>query len=237
MSEHVSFSLFSLLPIELRLQIWRHTCHDRVVEVFYDSENDRCTTLATPPALLHACRESRLEGLRIYKRLFGTESHEPSIYFCPDLDTLYLPRPPAMGYDDDARAFTELVMGIDEVVNLAIDYVKPAIRRPWETYNKYTLMQSFPNVKEVYLVLSDWTAAEEERHKDVDLADPAGDMSELYRLLSCVKESFTYEVGSSYTIGDAKEEFYEQPSLPPLALKSKVISTEREMQADDHACA
>ncbi|KAI0011264.1 hypothetical protein F4779DRAFT_235817 [Xylariaceae sp. FL0662B] len=230
MSEQVSFSIFPLLPIELRLQVWRHTCHERVVEVFYDSKNDRCATLSTPPAILHACRESRLEGLRIYKRLFGTKSHEARIYFCPDLDTLYLPRPLSMGYDDAARSFGELVTGIDDIVNLAIDYVKPAIRRPWETYNKYTLMHSFPHVKEVYLVLSDWTAAEEDHHQDVGLADPVGDVSDLCRLLSCVKESFTYEIGSSYTIGDAKEEFYEQPSLPPLALKSKVISTPKEMQ-------
>lgn len=122
-------------------------------------------------------------------------------------------------------------MGTDDIVNIAIDYVRPAVRRPWETYNKYALMQSFPKVKEVDLVLSTDTAAEEmdheefhEFHEDIGLVDPTGDMMALCRLLSDVKESFFFEVGSNYTIGDTKEEFYGQPVLPPLVLKSKVIS-------------
>ncbi|KAI4863916.1 hypothetical protein F4820DRAFT_356245 [Hypoxylon rubiginosum] len=240
MSDLDSFDVFPLLPAELRLQIWRHTCHQRVVEVVYDCDNDRCTSSTAPPAILHACRESRFEALRIYRRSFGTRSHEPRTYFCPDLDTLYLPRPPFMGYDDACRLFTELVQGTDDTVNLAIDYVRPSIRRPWETYNKYVLMQSFPKVKEVDLVLSTGESAEgeddhehehqhehehEHEHEDIGLVDPTGDLMALCRLLSDVKESFFHEAGSDYMISDTKEEFYEQPILPPLVLKSKVVSS------------
>ncbi|KAI0387495.1 hypothetical protein F5Y04DRAFT_5466 [Hypomontagnella monticulosa] len=224
MSDPNSFSLFSLLPTELRLQIWRQSCHERVVEVQYDGEDDRCVSSTAPPAILHACHESRFEALRMYKRSFGTKSHDPRIYFCPELDILYLPRPPFMGYDDVARSFTELVLDTDDTINLAIDYVKPDIRRPWETYNKYALMQSFPRVREVYLVLDEDEPDEEHGHEDIDLVDPAGDILALCRLLSDVKQSFLYEVGSNYTVGDTKEEFFEQPTLPPLVLKSKVIS-------------
>ncbi|KAI1386178.1 uncharacterized protein F4822DRAFT_431052 [Hypoxylon trugodes] len=237
MEDYTSFTLFSLLPTELRLHIWRHTCHPRVVEVSYDNQEDRCTTLTAPPAVLHVCRESRFEALRIYKPSFGTQSHEPRIYFCHELDTLYLPRPPFMGYDDALRSFTELVPGTDDIVNLAIDYVRPDIRRPWETYNKYALMHSFPKAKEVYLVLDGDTSAEHdtydihhphhihEDHEDIGLVDPTGDIMALCRLLSDVKESFFYEVGTNYTIDETKEEFFEQPLLPPLVLKSKVISS------------
>ncbi|KAI6087990.1 hypothetical protein F4821DRAFT_258445 [Hypoxylon rubiginosum] len=231
-----SFELFPQLPTELRLQIWRHSCHQRVVEVLYDSDNDRCTSSTAPPAILHACRESRFEALRIYKKSFGTRSHDPRIYFCPDLDTLYIPRPSFMGYDDACRLFTELVQGTADTINLAIDYVRPSIRRPWETYNKYVLMQSFPKVKEVDLVLENGESAEGHEvqehehehvheHEDIGLVDPTGDLMALCRLLADVKESFFYEAGTDYTIGDAKEEFYEQPVLPPLVLKSKVISS------------
>ncbi|KAI1497705.1 hypothetical protein F5X99DRAFT_357576 [Biscogniauxia marginata] len=220
-SQPSSFTLFSFLPAELRLQIWRLSCHQRVVEVFYDHENDKCTTTATPPAVLHACHESRSEALRIYKLSFGTNSHEPRIYFCHESDTLYLPRPPSMGYSDDSRSFTELVQDADDIVNLAIDHVSPTIRRPWETYNKYALMQSFPRVREVYLVLHDDPLADEEIHGDVDLADPAGDVLDLCRLLSDVKESFSYEVGTTHDVGE-KEEVVEEPRLPPLVLKSIV---------------
>ncbi|KAI1476344.1 hypothetical protein F4774DRAFT_420856 [Daldinia eschscholtzii] len=222
MSDQASFTYFSLLPTELRLQIWRHTCHQRVVEVLYDSQNDRCTSSTAPPAVLHVCQESRFEALGIYRRSFGTKSHEPRIYFCPDLDVLYLPRPPFMGYDDALRSFTQLVSGIEDTVNLALDYVKPDIRRPWETYNKYALMQSFPKVKEVDLVLGNDSPAEEHGHEDIGLVDPTGDILALCRLLSDIKESFFYEVGSNYTIGDTKEELFEYPVLPPLVLKSKV---------------
>ncbi|KAI0899982.1 hypothetical protein F4806DRAFT_273223 [Annulohypoxylon nitens] len=228
MSDLDSFTLFSLLPTELRLQIWRHTCHPRVVEVLYDDQEDRCTSSTVPPPTLHACRESRFEALTIYKKSFGTKSHEPRIYFCPEIDTLYLPRPQYMGYDDAIRSFTELVLDTDDTINLAIDYVNPDIRRPWETYNKYALMHSFPKVKEVYLVLDADAPAEEhiyadhDDHDDIGLVDPTGDIMVLCRLLSEVKESFFYEVGSTYTVSDTKEEFYEQPVLPPLVLKSKV---------------
>ncbi|KAI0161671.1 hypothetical protein GGR52DRAFT_133704 [Hypoxylon sp. FL1284] len=235
MSGPDSFDLLPLLPAELRLQIWRHSCHQRVVEVLYDGESDRCTSSTAPPAILHVCRESRFEALRIYKKSFGTRSHEPRIYFCPDWDTLYIPRPPFMGYDDASRLFTELVQGTGDIINLAIDYVLPSIRRPWETYNKYILMQSFPKVKEVDLVLSNGEVAKgegfkhdhehEHEHEDIGLVDPTGDLMALCRLLSDVKESFFYEAGTEHTISDTKEDFYEQPALPPLVLKSKVISS------------
>ncbi|KAI2636893.1 hypothetical protein GGS26DRAFT_458778 [Hypomontagnella submonticulosa] len=224
MSDPNSFPLFALLPTELRLQIWRQSCHERVVEVLYDGEEDRCSSSTAPPAILHTCHESRFEALRMYRRSFGTKSHDPRIYFCPDLDILYLPRPPLMGYDDVSRSFTELVLDTDDTINLAIDYVKPDIRRPWETYNKYALMQSFPKVQEVYLVLDNDEPDEEHDHEDIDLVDPTGDILALCQLLSDVKESFFYEVGSNYTVGDTKEEFFEQPTLPPLVLKSKVIT-------------
>ncbi|KAI1412181.1 hypothetical protein F5Y13DRAFT_190541 [Hypoxylon sp. FL1857] len=239
MSDQNSFTLFPLLPTELRLHIWRHTCHPRVVEVLYDSQDDRCTSSTAPPATLYACQESRFEALRIYRRSFGTKSHEPRIYFCPDIDTLYLPRPKFMGYDDALRSFTELVLDIDDTVNLALDYVRPAIRRPWETYNKYALMQSFPKVKEVNLVLDNDTQAQDnshEDHVDIGLVDPTGDISALCRLLSAVKESFFYEVGSNYTVGDTKEEFFEQPVLPPLVLKSKVMTPHRDRGMAVSAC-
>lgn len=128
-----------------------------------------------------------------------------------------------MGYDDASRHFTDLVLNTDDTVNLAIDYVKPAIRRPWETYNKYTLMHSFPKVKEVDLVLDTDKPAEDD-HEELGLADPTGDISTLCRLLSDIKESFFYELGAKYTFGDTKEEVREKPVLPPLVLKAKVVS-------------
>ncbi|KAH9908700.1 hypothetical protein F4778DRAFT_776981 [Xylariomycetidae sp. FL2044] len=154
---------------------------------------------------------------------FGTRSHQPQIYFCPYLDTLYLPRPPFMGYDDDSRSFRQLVTDTEDIANLALDHVRPAIRRPWETYNKYALMQSFSKVHEVYLILSSERMEDQEPHGSLSLADPAGDVLDLCRLLSDVKESFAYEVGASYKADKEQELLFAQPTLPDLVLKAKVM--------------
>jgi len=179
-----SFPLFSFLPAELRIQIWQESCSPRVVEVRYSQQLGRCLTTTKPPAILQATRESRHEGLRLYVRAFRTtqqqqqqeaiesyslspsrrperqeESDEspslPSIFFHPELDILYLPRCGNMGYDDTARDFSQYVVDtVQHVHAVAIDHVKPEIRRPWETYNKYCLLRNFPKLRETFLVIS-----------------------------------------------------------------------------------
>ncbi|KAK6214480.1 hypothetical protein LQW54_004388 [Pestalotiopsis sp. IQ-011] len=235
MSQLSSFHLFSELPAEIRLEIWQHSCSQpRVVEVSYDAELDQCTTVTPQPAVLQASTESRREGLRIYRPLFGTSTHPARIYFHPQLDTLYIPRPPAMGYDDNARDFAELCTGAAEVVNLALDHVNPAVRRPWETYNKYALMSSFPKVMEVYLVLDsaannknsccdhpDGRRAASSGHAGfIKLAEPLGDPTEICKLLKDVKMSFAYEVGADFEAAESKAEGVPEP--PVLVLKAKV---------------
>ncbi|KAI1876809.1 uncharacterized protein JN550_000881 [Neoarthrinium moseri] len=218
------FHLFSSLPAEIRLEIWQYTCcQPRVVEVYYDAAQDICTTNTPQPAALHVCTESRREASRVYKPLFGTISYAANIYFHPDLDTLYIPRPTYMGYDDNARDFTQLVTGAADISNLALDHVNPAIRKPWETYNKYALMQSFPRVSEVYLVLdsNSENGVENDRakHGFLRLAEPARDSSEVCKLLQDIKMSFAYEVGADFGFDDKTEG---APQQPALVLKSRV---------------
>lgn len=220
-----SFTLFGSLPVEIRLQIWRESCHARVVEVNYDADKDHCNTPTEAPAILHVCQESRYETMRMYKKLFGTRTQEARIYFHPALDTLYIPRPELMGYDTASRDFTDLVTGASHVRNLALDHVNPAVRRPWETYNKYVLMQSFTQVNEVYMILNSNPAPEAEgiQHGFVKLAEPIGDPTSISRLLADLKESFTYEAGATFE--DAKSGFqteHHHPTAPPLVLKSKI---------------
>lgn len=244
MSSHTTFEFFSLLPAELRLEIWRLSCSRRVVEVFYDSEEDRCLTTSNPPAILQACHESRNEGQWIYSKSFGTKTHEPNIYFCPHLDTLYLPRPGPLGYDDSARSFPDLVRDTDKVIDLAIDYVEPTIRHPWETYNKFVLMRSCPQVEEVFLVVNSGSAPDEDEGtpRVVELVDPDIDATALADLLTAVKESFSYEAGVELDVDldhhdpNPQEQTQLDPAyqtkppellkmpLPPVLLKSKVIA-------------
>ncbi|GAP84826.1 hypothetical protein SAMD00023353_0801390 [Rosellinia necatrix] len=222
MPSHSLFALFTLLPAELRLQVWQLSCHPRVVEVSYDPEEDRYTTTAPVPAVLQACHESRCESLRMYIRCFGTTSHEPRIYFYREMDTLYIPRPPFMGYDDSSRSFAELIRESDYIANLAIDYVPPSVKRPWETYNKYVLMQSFPKVHEVFLVTDITTEPDNDHHlgDELDLADPKYDALSLDRLLEDVIASFYYEIQGQFFMSE-REKTIEPLHLPHFVLKSK----------------
>lgn len=197
------------------------SCHQRVVEVSYDPEEDRFTSTAPVPAVLQACHESRSEALRLYKKSFGTMSHEPRIYFHRELDTLYIPRPPFMGYDDSSRSFADLIRDTDLIVHLAIDYVPPPIKRPWETYNKYVLIQSFPKVDEVFLVTDEAAQCPSGCCVgDLCLKDPSRDTLSLDRLLEDVKASFYYEVRGQNGMSE-REAITEALHLPHLALKSK----------------
>ncbi|KAH6855822.1 hypothetical protein B0I37DRAFT_63638 [Chaetomium sp. MPI-CAGE-AT-0009] len=130
MTSLTSFTLFPLLPPELRLHIYHHACHPRVTTLSYlPAPRDTYQCLTPPPTLLHISRESRAEGLRLYAKCLlppspssPPEQTEPSteddenhprryFYHHPHLDTLYLPRPPpaadplGLGYADWAREF------------------------------------------------------------------------------------------------------------------------------------
>ncbi|KAK8105918.1 uncharacterized protein PG998_003611 [Apiospora kogelbergensis] len=128
-----------------------------------------------------------------------------------------------MGYDDSCRDFAGLVTDIPEVQNLALDHVNPAIRRPWETYNKYVLMQSFTHVTEVYLVLASQldTTLEPGKHGFLKLTEPIGDPTSISQLLADLKDSFTYEAGASFSEGNVDEGL---AKAPPLVLRSKISS-------------
>ncbi|KAK3390332.1 hypothetical protein B0H63DRAFT_111759 [Podospora didyma] len=196
-----TFHLFSLLPTELRLEIWRQKCLPRVVQVRYDQENDRCLSTTRPPMVLQICRESRHEALRLYVKIFGTRSHAGDIYFLPGRDVLYLPRCGGMGYGDTAREFSKNVIGtVEHVHSLAIDHVKPEIRRPWETYSKLCLMRNFPNLDETFLILSTSTNDSNRRQgqdsEQIEFVDPGGDHQAISQLMDNVKSSFIYELDS-----------------------------------------
>ncbi|KAK3939847.1 hypothetical protein QBC46DRAFT_386758 [Diplogelasinospora grovesii] len=192
-----TFTLFPYLPTELRLDIWRRSCQPRVVEVRYDEEQDKCVTTTTPPAVLQVCRESRYEcATRIYVRAFGTNTDsEGRIYFAPRLDILYISRCGAMGYGDVARDFGLHVKDTTQHVRrLAIDHVAPAVRRPWETYNKFCLMRNFAHLEETYLVVEKETP--QKGATEIELLDPrTSDREAIRRLMEHVRDSFTYEVG------------------------------------------
>jgi hypothetical protein len=73
-SKPTSFDLFTYLPTELRLKCWRYASPlPRIIELSWPPEdNSKARSLISrtgPPAVLHACRESRSEFIRNHPKL------------------------------------------------------------------------------------------------------------------------------------------------------------------------
>ena len=135
----------------------------------------------------------------------------------------------SMGYSETARDFGQYVLNTTELVrNLAIDHVRPEIRRPWETYSKFCLIRSFPNLERAFLILDntttttststtataaitmgetlpeemdiDYSSDEEEDDEDqIEFIDPTESKEEIMRLMENVSASFSHEVGVGVT--------------------------------------
>jgi len=112
-----SFTLFPKLPIELRLRIWRtfDNSTPRDVQVTITTPSETSLIEKTPtfkslrpiPLILHICKESRTEGLKVYKKVFkvkdkmGVEREE--IYFNPEREMLFVRVP---RWTPDWRTYT-----------------------------------------------------------------------------------------------------------------------------------
>ncbi|ESZ92850.1 hypothetical protein SBOR_6758 [Sclerotinia borealis F-4128] len=219
------FHLFpSLLP-ELRILVWRYACKTRTVEVRYDPTIDRCRSITPPPAILQANHESRIEALRIYTLSFATHTSEPRIYFNPSIDVLYLPRHRAMGYDETLRDFRTFLTSptlLDDVKTIAIDHVDVEIKRPWESYNKATLMRSFPNLDLVKLIIKEQKRACGAWHENFELVEPKMKPEDILRIWVDFKQCLVREERTLKEIALGCEGEYLGWALPTVRVQTKV---------------
>ena len=94
------FTLFPTLPFELRLRIWSFVAPGpRTVSIKYNARFFRELGQGNPaaagwrspdpvPIILHICRESRAEALKLYRLAFGSYLRSGTIYFDFSKDTL-----------------------------------------------------------------------------------------------------------------------------------------------------
>lgn len=151
-----TFSLFPLLPAEIRLKIWDLALQPRTVTLYYNKRRHSVTSPTACPRLLSVNHEARYEALRFCSPTLATSSSPASVYLAGKFDSIYIPRIGAMGYDDTLRDFKSFLVNpqeLDYISELALDYVETEEKRPWETYDKSVLIRSFPNLKIVTLVL------------------------------------------------------------------------------------
>ncbi|TGO20945.1 hypothetical protein BPAE_0254g00090 [Botrytis paeoniae] len=219
------FHLFPKLLPELRILVWRYACTTRTVEVRYDPTIDRCRSITPPPAILQANHESRTEALRVYTLSFGTKTSEPRIYFNPYIDVLYLPRHRAMGYDEtlrDFRTFLNTPELLENVKAIGIDHVDVEVKRPWESYNKATLMRSFPNLDLVKLIIKEERRPCGRLDEDFEFVEPRMEPEDILRIWVDFKQSFVREERTLKEIATGLEKEYMGWALPTVKVHTKV---------------
>ncbi|KAG0653049.1 hypothetical protein D0Z07_0297 [Hyphodiscus hymeniophilus] len=222
-----SFFLFPNLAPELRLKIWGHACAPRTVAVRYLPSSDKCVSSSSPPTILSVCHEAREEALLMYSLGFGTRSSPARIYFNPYRDTLYLPRHMAMGYEETLRDFKSLVADddgvLDEVRSVAIDHVDVEVKRPWESYNKASLIRAFKKVEEVVLVLCQNDGRRNDWRKDVKFVHPRERVEEVLRFWVDFRQGFLLEEKGLEEVCREVGREYEKFVLPNVRIRDKVL--------------
>lgn len=229
-----SFSLFPLLAPELRLKIWQHACPSRIVSVRYMPESDSCVSSSKPPAVLQACRESREEALRTYTLTFGTQSSSARIYFNPYRDILYFPRYRQMGYDETLRDFRSFLNEderdiLGSVQTIAIDHVDPAVKRPWESYNKAAFMRCFPALQEVLLILRDG-ATSPVLELGEEFGEPKEKPEHLLKIWVDFRQSLAVEEKSLEGICRVEGKEYVRWTLPTVGIRSRIRRADAGLQ-------
>jgi hypothetical protein len=222
-----TFPLFPNLAPELRLKIWAHACFPRTVSIRYLPSLETCVSSSPPPTILHVCHEAREEALRMYSLAFGTRSSPARIYFNPYRDTLYLPRHMAMGYDETLRDFRTLIRDneglMDNVRSVAIDHVDVEVKRPWESYNKATLVRGFKKLENVILVLCQNDGREKAWGKSVSFVHPSERFQEVLRFWVDFRRGVLLEERALEDVCRQVGNEYEKFVLPNVSIRDKVL--------------
>lgn len=171
------FAAFPRMPVELQLKVWKYAARQtpRTIEVRFHMRNsgEKHDFITEIPALLHACRISRKEGLKVndlchvrsmskqitntdqvYKKVFGSKYASHPVYFNKDADTLYLREargfPPHGQYTFfQARNFAYNLPNKDQLHKLAV--TTDALASNYDSQVPYIL--NFPHLEEVTIVL------------------------------------------------------------------------------------
>ena len=133
-----------------------------------------------------------------------------------------------MGYDETLRGFRsflaqgEIVM-LDELRKIAIDHVDVEIKRPWESYNKASLLRGFPMLQQVVLVMCSGRRPSVGLDDEFEFVEPKDDPEFLLRIWVDFRQCFVKEERMLEEVCKAVGKEYVQVSLPTVRLKSKAL--------------
>jgi len=135
-----------------------------------------------------------------------------------------------MGYDNTLRDFRNIVSDpsnlLDEVRSIALDVVALEVKRPWEGYNKATLLRSFKNLEEVVLVqgstISQELNTEALVRENIQFLEPKDNPEKLLKIWYYFRQSFIMEEKILEEVCQASGKPYTACSLPTLKIRSKI---------------
>jgi 2EXR family len=162
-----SFPLFKEFPTEIRLLIWHFaSTAGRVVELQWSKQEIgfRNYTAPRPPAVLHTCRDSRKEALKVFRPYFSMKGRRKPIYIDPINDILFFRVPPGFyewqwSHDwmympnrpQRVGLLLEELKGIRRVAFLWRDIEHDAIRLSLDP------LRMLPELEELIILWADWS--------------------------------------------------------------------------------
>lgn len=111
---------------------------------------------------------------------------------------------------------------LDEVRRVAIEHVDLAVKRPWESYNKASLLRSFANLEEVVLVQLRSDGKDLGWDEEVEFVQAKDDPEKLLRIWVDFRQAFTMEEKMLEKVCLEMGRGYDAFYLPSLRLKTKV---------------
>lgn len=153
MSTPTIFTLFSSLPSELRIKIWKYLVPGpRVVPVRYNFRTSQYTSTSAPPALLHACHESRTIFLSSHNKLTLSPKYPSTVFVDFKHDTIFFD---SLDCSPDGDLTYDLAKSLDgdKILNVAVDAQLWEILRVFR-YDALSEVRLMRNLKNIAIVIS-----------------------------------------------------------------------------------
>ncbi len=168
MDAYRTFELFTQLPVELRIKVWKHTFPEpRVLSVRFNRVTSQYTSTLAPPALVHVCSESRSLFLETYTKLILSPKYDSAVFIDFARDTLFFD---TLDCSPDGDLSLDLASSPhrDRILYCAINSQLWEVLRVFR-YDSLSEVRLMPNLKTVALVMSkDYDRGLHQRRVDVD---------------------------------------------------------------------
>ncbi|KAH7311930.1 hypothetical protein BKA65DRAFT_517837 [Rhexocercosporidium sp. MPI-PUGE-AT-0058] len=148
-----TFHVFASLPSELRIKIWKCTFPEpRVVPVRFNRGSQQYTSTSAPPALVHACSQSRSIFLETYTKLILSPRYTSTVFVDFARDTIYFDNLDCSP-DGDLSFDLALSPHADRILYCAIDAQLWEVLRVFK-YDSLSEVKLMRNLKTVALVMA-----------------------------------------------------------------------------------